>query len=43
VEFIGMKDRYGTSGKSMQLLEYFGLTPEAIAAAAKTAISRKSG
>jgi transketolase len=43
VEFVGMRDRYGTSGKWHQLLEHFGLTPEAIARAARNVIARKSG
>jgi len=43
VEYVGMRDRYGTSGTWKQLLEHFDLTSEAIAAAAKKAISRKPG
>jgi len=42
VEFIGMRDRYGTSGTSAGVLEYFNLTAKAIAVAAKKAIDRKS-
>jgi transketolase len=42
MEYIGMRDRYGTSGTWEELLEYFGLTPKAIADAARKAISRKS-
>jgi transketolase len=42
VEFVGMRDRYGTSGTWKQLLEYFNLTPEAIAKAARHVITRKS-
>jgi transketolase len=41
VEYVGMRDRYGTSGTWEQLLEHFGLTPAAIADAARKAISRK--
>lgn len=41
VEYVGMKDRYGTSGTWDQLLEYFNLTPAAIADAARKAIARK--
>jgi transketolase len=41
VEFVGM-ERYGTSGTWQELLEYFGLTPEGIARAARNAISRKA-
>jgi transketolase len=40
--FVGMQDRYGTSGRWDQLLEYFHLTPAAIAEAARDVISRKS-
>jgi transketolase len=40
--FVGMQDRYGTSGRWDQLLEYFHLTPAAIAEAARNVISRKS-
>lgn len=42
IEFIGIRDRYGTSGTWQQLLEYFNLTPEAIAKAARHVITRKS-
>lgn len=42
VEFVGMRDRYGTSGTWKQLLDYFDLTPAAIARAARNAIARKS-
>lgn len=41
VEFVGMRDRYGTSGAADIILEHFGLTAQAIADAAKKAISRK--
>ena len=41
--FVGMEDRYGTSGKWDELLEYFHLTPARIAEAAREAISRKPG
>ncbi|MFN0095089.1 MAG: transketolase family protein [Dehalococcoidia bacterium] len=40
VAFVGV-DRYGTSGKWDELLGYFGLTPDAVAQAARQAISRK--
>jgi transketolase len=43
VEMVGMRDRYGTSGTWQELLDYFGLTPDAIARAARNAIGRKSG
>ncbi len=42
VSFVGMKDRYGTSGTWEQLLEHFHLTAAAIAEAAREVISRKS-
>lgn len=38
--FVGV-DRYGTSGKWDELLEYFELTPARVAAAARDVISRK--
>ncbi len=41
IEFVGV-DRYGTSGKWDELLRYFELTPERLAAAAKAAIARKT-
>jgi transketolase len=41
LSFVGMRDRYGTSGTSDEVLRHFNLTPEAIAAAAREAISRK--
>jgi transketolase len=40
VAFVGV-DRYGTSGKWDELLGYFGLTPEAVAQAARDVIARK--
>ena len=43
IAFVGMRDRYGTSGTSGEVLRHFGLTPEAIAEAAREAIARKSG
>jgi transketolase len=42
VECVGMRERYGTSGTWKQLLEYFELTPDAIARAARNVIARKS-
>jgi transketolase len=41
-EYIGMRDRYGTSGTWEQLLEYFHMTPADIAEAARRAIARKA-
>jgi len=40
IEFVGV-DRYGTSGKWDQLLDYFELTPARLAQAAKDAVARK--
>ncbi len=42
IAFLGMQDRYGTSGRWDELLEHFHLTPQAIAAAARELLSRKS-
>jgi transketolase len=42
IEFVGMRDRYGTSGTWQQLLQYFNLTPDAIAKAARNVVARKS-
>jgi transketolase len=39
--FVGMQDRYGTSGRWDELLQYFDLTPQAIAQAAREALARK--
>jgi len=40
VSFVGV-DRYGTSGKWDELLEYFELTPARLAQAARDVIARK--
>jgi len=40
VEFVGV-DRYGTTGKWDELLDYFELTPARVAQAARDAIARK--
>jgi transketolase len=40
IAFVGV-DRYGTSGKWDELLGYFELTPERLAAAAREVIGRK--
>ncbi|MFB3092993.1 MAG: transketolase family protein, partial [Dehalococcoidia bacterium] len=42
IAFLGMQDRYGTSGRWDELLEHFHLTPQAIAEAAREVLSRKS-
>ncbi len=41
IAFVGMRDRYGTSGTSEEVLRHFNLTPESIAEAAREVISRK--
>lgn len=42
LERVGVDDRFGMSGKPEPLLREFGLTAEAIAAAASKAVARKS-
>jgi transketolase len=41
VEFVGVKDSFGGSGKPDELMEYFGLTSKDVKAAIKRAIARK--
>jgi transketolase len=41
LERVGVRDAFGRSGNPQELLEYFGLTPNAIVQAAKKAIGRK--
>lgn len=41
MEFIGISDTFGESGKPAELAEKYGLTAQHIAAAAKRAIERK--
>lgn len=41
VEFIGVKDSFGGSGKPDELMEYFGLTAKDVKAAIKRALARK--
>jgi transketolase len=38
---VGVSDRFGTSGKSDELLKYFGLNPEALVEAGRELVSRK--
>ncbi len=38
---VGIKDRFGTSGKAEELLEYFGLMPEDLVVAAREVLARK--
>ena len=42
MEFVGVRDRYGESGKWHEVLEMMGLTAENIVAAARSAIARKA-
>jgi transketolase len=42
IEFIGVKDTFGGSGKPDELMKYFGLTSEDVKAAIKRVIARKS-
>jgi transketolase len=42
MEFVGVQDRYGESGKWHEVLEMMGLTAENIAAAARSVIARKA-
>jgi transketolase len=43
LERVGVKDSFGRSGSPQDLLEYFGLTPQAVLDAAKRALKRKMG
>lgn len=43
IEFIGTKDTFGESGKPVDLLDKYGLSPRFIVAAAEKAIQRKNG
>ena len=38
---VGIRDRFGTSGKAEELLKYFGLTPDDLVAAAREVLARK--
>jgi len=40
---VGVHDEFGQSGSADELIEYYGLTPEGIAAAAQQALERKGG
>ena len=40
-EMVGMQDRHGESGPYAELLKKYGLDADAVAAAAKKAVSRK--
>lgn len=41
VKRVGIKDRFGTSGKAEELLKYFGLMPDDLVEAAKEVLTRK--
>ena len=41
IEFVGLKDCFGTSGEPDELAEHFGITAPFIVKAAKRAITRK--
>jgi transketolase len=41
IEFIGVHDRFGQSGKSAELFHEYGMDAEAIIAAVKKVIARK--
>lgn len=41
MEFIGIKDKFGESGKAQELLEKYGLTAKFVAAAVIRAVRRK--
>ena len=43
MEFVGVEDRYGESGRWSDVLEIMGLTAEGIAGAARRAVARKAG
>lgn len=41
IKRVGVRDRFGTSGKAEELIKYFGLTPEDLVEAAREALARK--
>ena len=41
VKRVGVRDRFGTSGKAEELIKYFGLTPDDLAEAAREVLARK--
>ncbi|HET6418596.1 MAG TPA: transketolase family protein [Geobacteraceae bacterium] len=41
IKRVGVRDRFGTSGKAEELIKYFGLTPEDLAEAAREVLARK--
>ena len=42
MEFVGIDNRYGESGKWFEVLELLGLTPEGIVAAAQKVVARRN-
>jgi transketolase len=43
IKRVGIRDRFGTSGKAEELLKYFGLLPEDLVDAAREVLLRKRG
>ena len=43
IKRVGIRDRFGTSGKAEELLKYFGLLPEDLVEAAREVLTRKAG
>lgn len=41
VKRVGVRDRFGTSGKADELIKFFGLTPDDLAEAAREVLARK--
>jgi transketolase len=41
IKRVGIRDRFGTSGKAEELMKYFGLLPEDLAEAARGVLARK--
>src|SRR6266545_6029829 len=41
IAYVGMRDRYGTSGTWEELLKHFGLTPDTIAEVSRDVVARK--
>jgi len=42
IEFVGVRDQFGQSGTPNELIEHYGMGKEAIKAAVKKILSRKS-
>jgi transketolase len=41
IKRVGIRDRFGTSGKAEELMRYFGLLPQDLADAAREILARK--